>query len=87
VPKAPEQGVQTALVADMFLPNELVYHDAQAGGNFQEGQLPVSVGVTGAEDEWGLQGVDVALFDSLFRGTVFPEVVEEDSWAQFTSNG
>ena len=85
-PKLPEQGVQTPLVADTFLSDQLDYHDAQTGGNIQDGQFPVSVGVAGAEDEWDLQGVDVALFDSLFRGTVFLEAIEEDNWAQFTSN-
>jgi hypothetical protein len=79
VSTASEQGLQTALVADVFLPDELDYHDAQTGDNFQQGQLPVSVGFGGAEDEWDLQGVDVALFDSLFRGTTFPDAVEENT--------
>jgi hypothetical protein len=42
------------------------------------------VGVAGAEDDWDLQGVDVALFDSLFCGTAIPDAVEE-TWAQWVS--
>ena len=58
-----------------------------SSGNIQEGQLPVSVGVAGAEDDWDLQGVDMALFDSLFRGTAIPDATEEETWAQWASNG
>ena len=58
-----------------------------SSGNIQESQLPVSVGFTGAEDDWDLQGVDVALFDSLFRGTEIPYAVEAETWAQWASNG
>ena len=57
-----------------------------SSSNIQEGQLPISVGAAGAEDDWDLQGVDVALFDSLFRGTVIPDADEEETWAQWASN-
>ncbi|KAF2494575.1 hypothetical protein BU16DRAFT_562229 [Lophium mytilinum] len=50
-----------------------------SNGNIQEDQLPLF----GAEDDWDLQGVDVALFDSLFRGTAIPDAVEEENWAQW----
>ena len=46
-----------------------------------------NMGVAGAEDDWDLQCVDVALFDSLFHGTAIPDVVEEETWAQWASNG
>ncbi|PYH99838.1 hypothetical protein BO71DRAFT_367866 [Aspergillus ellipticus CBS 707.79] len=36
-----------------------------------------------AAGDWELQGVDVALFDSLFRGTSIPDVDEEATWAQW----
>ena len=54
--------------------------------NIQEGQLPVSVGVAGTEEDWDLQGVDVALFDSLFCGTRGSDVGQEEAWAQWTSS-
>jgi len=53
----------------------------------QDGQLPDSVGFVGAEDDWELQGVDVALFDSLFRGTAIPDALEEETWEQWAANG
>lgn len=56
-------------------------------GNDQEDQLSVSVDAAGAEDEWGLHGVDVALFNSLFGGTAIPDSVEEETWAQWAGNG
>lgn len=49
--------------------------------DIHEGQLPVSVGV-----DWDLQGVDVALFDSLFRGTRDSDAAQEETWAQWASN-
>lgn len=58
-----------------------------SSSNMQEGQLPFSIGVTGAEYDWDLQGIDVALFDSLFRGTAIPDAVEEETWTQWASNG
>jgi hypothetical protein len=57
-----------------------------SNGNFQEDQLSVFMGAADAEDDWDLQGVDVALFDSLFRGTAIPDAVEEETWAQWASN-
>ena len=54
--------------------------------NIQEGQLPVSIGVAGAEEDWDLQGVDLALFDSLFRGTSDSDVGQEETWAQWASS-
>ncbi|MCJ1389211.1 hypothetical protein MMC18_002067 [Xylographa bjoerkii] len=56
-------------------------------GNIQEGQVPDSVGFVDAEDDWDLQGVDVALFDSLFRGTAIPDAVAEETWAQWAAMG
>ncbi|MCJ1396723.1 hypothetical protein MMC18_009615 [Xylographa bjoerkii] len=56
------------------------------GGDIQEGQLAIPVGFAGANDNWDLQGVDVALFDSLFRGTAIPDAVEEETWMQWASN-
>ena len=56
-------------------------------GNIQEDQPPISVGISDAEDDWDLQGVDAALFESLFRGTTFPDTVEEETWAQWASSG
>lgn len=49
------------------------------GVNSQVGELPFA----GIEDDWDLQGIDVALFDSLFSGTT----VDEPLWAQWPSNG
>ena len=54
--------------------------------NIQEGQLPVSVGVAGVEEDWDLQGVDVALFDSLFRGTRGSDDGQEETWTQWASS-
>ncbi|KAM0804855.1 hypothetical protein BDR22DRAFT_799725 [Usnea florida] len=48
--------------------------------------LPVCVGVAGAEEDWDLQGVDVALFDSLFRGTSGSDDGQEETWAQWASS-
>ncbi|MCJ1401941.1 hypothetical protein MMC11_005158 [Xylographa trunciseda] len=58
-----------------------------SNGNFQEGQLAIPVDFAGAEDDWDLQGIDVALFDSLFRGTAIPDAADEESWMQWASNG
>jgi len=59
-----------------------------SSGNFLETQLPdIPVEFAGAEDDWDLQGVDLALFNSLFRGTTIPEGVEEETWAQWAGNG
>ncbi|KAF2804548.1 uncharacterized protein BDZ99DRAFT_425309 [Mytilinidion resinicola] len=60
--------------------------------NFERGAIsksfPVGAGVAGVEDDdWDLQGVDVALFDSLFRGTTIPDAVEEEAWTQWAGNG
>lgn len=57
--------------------------------NIQDGQLSNPMGFADfTEDDWDLQGVDVALFDSLFCGTEFPDAaVVEDTWAQWASNG
>ncbi|KAJ9649955.1 hypothetical protein H2198_010725 [Neophaeococcomyces mojaviensis] len=52
-------------------------------GNVEEGLLPVP----GIEDDWDMLGVDVALFDSLFRETTFLDVEEEETWTQYASNG
>jgi hypothetical protein len=57
-----------------------------SSSNVQEGRLPVSLGDTGTEDDWDLQGVDVALFNSLFRGTAIPDAVEEETWTQWARN-
>ena len=54
--------------------------------NIQEGQLPAWVGIPSLEDDWDLPGVDVALFDSLFRGTEMPDAVAEETWAQWAGN-
>ncbi|KAK4696757.1 hypothetical protein P7C71_g1220, partial [Lecanoromycetidae sp. Uapishka_2] len=56
-------------------------------GNMQESQLPVCGDLPGSEDDWDLQGVDVALFDSLFHGFAIPDAVEEEAWAEWASNG
>ncbi|PWY88210.1 hypothetical protein BO70DRAFT_309756 [Aspergillus heteromorphus CBS 117.55] len=32
-------------------------------------------------EDWDMQGVDLALFDSLFRGTAIPDADEEQPWA------
>ncbi|MCJ1386189.1 hypothetical protein MMC17_009315 [Xylographa soralifera] len=58
-----------------------------SSGNVPKGQLPISSGFSGAEDDWDLQGVDVALFDSLFRGTEIPDAIEEETWVQWAGNG
>jgi hypothetical protein len=55
--------------------------------NAQHAQLPVFAGIGLAENDWDLQGVDVALFDSLFGGTTIPNANEEESWMQWVSNG
>ena len=39
------------------------------------------------EDDWDMSGVDVALFDSLFRGTGITNGVEGESWEQWMNNG
>ncbi|KAL4924046.1 uncharacterized protein BDV17DRAFT_284958 [Aspergillus undulatus] len=36
--------------------------------------------IAGAEDDWDLQGIDIALFDSLFRGIDIPDDAAEDTW-------
>ena len=54
--------------------------------NIQEGPLPVSVEVAGSEEDWDLQGVDVALFDSLFGGTRGLDAGQEETWAQWASS-
>lgn len=64
------------------------YTSTFSSGNIQEKQLPVSVGrVAGVEDDWDLQGVDVALFDSLFRETAIPDAAEEETWEQWANIG
>ncbi|KAF1956827.1 hypothetical protein CC80DRAFT_412943 [Byssothecium circinans] len=35
------------------------------------------------EGDWGLQGVDIALFDSLFRGSAIPEHLQDECWTQW----
>jgi hypothetical protein len=58
-----------------------------SNGASQEWQLPSSVGIVGTENDWDLQGVDLALFNSLFQGWEIPDAVEEETWAQWASNG
>ena len=53
----------------------------------QDSQMPFLMGSMGTEDDWDLQGVDVALFDSLFRGTGASDPFEEETWQQWLSNG
>jgi hypothetical protein len=53
----------------------------------QHSQLPVCAGIGGADYDWDLQGVDVALFDSLFGGTIISNMGEEETWMQWVSNG
>jgi hypothetical protein len=58
-----------------------------SSGDIQESQLPVSMNDAGAVDDRDLQGVDVALFDSLFRGTAISDATDEATWAQWMGNG
>ena len=53
----------------------------------QNAQFPVPGATTDADDDWDLQGVDIALFDSLFRGKAIPDVIEEENWMQWAENG
>ena len=54
--------------------------------NVHEDQLPLPVESEGADDDLGLQGIDVALFDSLFGGTEISDAVGEETWAQWAGN-
>ena len=76
-PASPQQPVSPA--------ND-IFGVSSDDNNIQEGQLPVSIGIAGAEEDWDLQGVDLALFDSLFRGTRDPDAGQEETWAQWASN-
>lgn len=67
-------------------PGNDVFGVRSGDNHIQEGQLLSSVGVAGAEEDWDLQGVDVALFDSLFRGTIDSDAAQEETWAQWASN-
>ncbi|KAE8394148.1 hypothetical protein BDV23DRAFT_169746 [Aspergillus alliaceus] len=49
--------------------------------NLEPNQLPIPPELSGV-DEWGLQDVDVAIFNSLFRDIAIPDAVEEETWAQ-----
>ena len=67
-------------------PDSHVFGVSSNDNNIREDELPSSVGVAGAEEDWSLQGVDVALFDSLFRGTIGSDAAQEETWAQWASN-
>ncbi|MCJ1432644.1 hypothetical protein MMC27_002001 [Xylographa pallens] len=83
-----DQGLQTTLTADILLPDQLGNNVFSfSSGTFQEGQFPVSLGATGAENDFDLQGVDVALFNSLFRATEILDAAEEEIWVQWASRG
>ena len=56
-------------------------------GNVSYAQLPLPEGFAGAHDDWDLQSVDMALFDSLFRGIASPDAVGEETWAQWAADG
>ncbi|MCJ1306875.1 hypothetical protein MMC25_000519 [Agyrium rufum] len=48
--------------------------------------IPASEDFISAEDDWDLQGVDLALFDSLFRGSAFADAGVDDVWGQWADN-
>lgn len=56
---------------------DLLNHVDSPYNNCDVGQNQ-SMAVLGADDNWDLQGVDVAIFDSIFRTT--RDTVEEDPW-------
>ncbi|OKL60369.1 hypothetical protein UA08_04152 [Talaromyces atroroseus] len=64
--------------------HQLSTNEAQ-GSNSSNTQLPYPMEVSGAEEDWSLQGVDVALFDSLFRGMEIPDGADQETWAQWTA--
>ncbi|KAF7591407.1 hypothetical protein BBP40_001568 [Aspergillus hancockii] len=53
------------------------------GPSSQEPELHIPVQPSGAEDDWGLQGVDIALFNSLYRDTAVPDAVEKETWTHW----
>lgn len=55
--------------------------------SLQDDQSCSPVGIAYAEDDWDLQGVDVALFDGLFHDMNATGMIEENTWAQWASNG
>ncbi|MCJ1296504.1 hypothetical protein MMC34_008070 [Xylographa carneopallida] len=82
-PASPQYG-QAALTQQPLIPENEVY--SFNSDNNLDGQLPFLAEVADAEDDWGLQGVDVALFDSLFRGSEIPDVAEAGTWAQWAGD-
>ena len=69
-----------------FRPSQLPPQDNDLS-SFSTEAVRDMAGLPSAEGDWDISGVDVALFDSLFRGTSTTNGVEGESWEQWMSNG
>jgi hypothetical protein len=82
----PSQLGQRAL-PQQHLPSSSYGTSSCNNGSVQEAQPFNFTELAGIADDWDLQGVDTALFDSLFRGMTVPNTGMEESWLQWANNG